>query len=318
MKKILFSLLIWFIAFVGMTSVFAQTPPSYETNFKSYLTNEDTDTWKWNESVFDLGISKDRTLMDNVRCLFYPNWANIPECKSSSSGWLLWDIIRYLWVACFFLALVIAGGKLIIADTKSSEEVSSSFRSLYYIAAWAIIFFWATWLLWTVISFDTVQWTQGIIESINEWPSSLVFKVLSFLKAFAFFVAIILIVVYWFKIMASLSDMEKMKQNAKGVWYVLWCLVFIKIIDFIYYIAQTQEFVSRASDFILDIAKIVWYIMWVVAVLMVFYAWYLLFIDQWSEEKMKQAKNIIINILLVAIVIFMFLLIVYQLFSELV
>jgi amino acid permease len=51
-------------------------------------------------------------------------------------------------------------------------------------------------------------------------------------------------------------------------------------------------------------------------VLALFYAGYLLITSSGKEESMKKAKSIIVNIFIIALVIFLFLLIVYQVFNE--
>jgi hypothetical protein len=66
----------------------------------------------------------------------------------------------------------------------------------------------------------------------------------------------------------------------------------------------------------MEIAKIMWFLMWSWLVLMIFYAGFLLLTDQWKSENMKKAKNIIVWVLLTALVVFILLLIMYQLFAE--
>ena len=97
---------------------------------------------------------------------------------------------------------------------------------------------------------------------------------------------------------------------------VIIALVVIKLIDYIYYIAQVNDFVTKTTDLIIEIAKIAWFIIWALMVIMLFYAWFLFITDQWSSENMKKAKNIIIWILVTAVVIFALLLIIYEVFSE--
>jgi hypothetical protein len=51
-------------------------------------------------------------------------------------------------------------------------------------------------------------------------------------------------------------------------------------------------------------------------VILIFYAGFLFLTDQWKSENMKKAKNIIVWVVLGAVVIFMLLLIMYQIFAE--
>jgi hypothetical protein len=74
--------------------------------------------------------------------------------------------------------------------------------------------------------------------------------------------------------------------------------------------------VTKATDLIIEIAKIMWFIIWALMMIMLFYAWFLYITDQWSSDSMKKATNIIIWILVTAVVIFALLLIIYQVVNE--
>jgi hypothetical protein len=103
----------------------------------------------------------------------------------------------------------------------------------------------------------------------------------------------------------------------KWIINVVVALLIIKWVDFIYYLAEDSKmFVENASNFIINVAKIFGYIYWVVIVIMVIAAWYLYITDGWGGSNFKKASNILINILLSALVLFAFLLIVYQIFAE--
>jgi hypothetical protein len=94
-------------------------------------------------------------------------------------------------------------------------------------------------------------------------------------------------------------------------------LLIIKWIDFVYYLAaDSNNFVQNASDFIINVARIFGYVYWVLIVIIVFVAWYLYITDGWGGSNFKKAGNILINILLSWLVLFAFLLILYQVFAE--
>jgi len=88
------------------------------------------------------------------------------------------------------------------------------------------------------------------------------------------------------------------------------------LVDYIYYIAQMSDLVDKATDLIIEVAKVIWFIIWALMVIMLLYAWFLLLTDQWNSEQMKKAKNIIVWILVSALVIFALLLIIYEIFNE--
>jgi len=116
--------------------------------------------------------------------------------------------------------------------------------------------------------------------------------------------------------MAVSDQADKIKNLIRWIMNVVVALVIVKVIDYIYYMAQLPNFTTEATAFIIEIAKIIWFIMWAVLVVMMFYSWFLMLTDQGKSENIKKAKNIIIWILLAALVIFTLLLIMYQIFAE--
>lgn len=303
-------LCLWFL----WLSTFAIQAPSFEDNFANYLTDDTPDQYGRVETVFDLPIDKDKTLMENIRCLLYPNPSIYPWCDAASAWWFLWDTIRYAWFIAVFIFLIMTWVNLLLYP-KDSDKIKSALKNIMYIWYGAFILLGSVWLLWTVLNVSWIQWSESIVERLQWWPSSLFFQVLAFLKVLAFFAAIVMMVILWFRIMSA-HDPEKSKKITKTIINIVIALILIKVVDFLYYIAQSPQFASKSADFIVDIAKIIWYILWATLTLMIFYAWYLMITDQWKEESFKKAKNIIFSIVLSAIVLFLFLLILYQIFNE--
>jgi len=295
-KKIL---LIWF-ALLSLTnfSAFAADwdAPSFDDNF-SYFFRDDTYSINW--------VSSSNSFKENIQALFYPNFAN-------GKWWALWDFLLYIWYALIVIFIVRAWIRLLI-KWSDAETVKSSFKSLLYILLWALLFFWAIWILRTL---QLDNWTTWLADSLQKDNKSLLFFLLSFLKWFAFIAAIVMIVIHWFKMFSSADKSDKVKIWFKWLFNVIVALVIIKLIDYIYYIAQMSDLVDKATDLIIEIAKVIWFIIWALMVIMLLYAWFLLLTDQWSSENMKKAKNIIIWILVSALVIFALLLIIYQIFNE--
>jgi hypothetical protein len=101
------------------------------------------------------------------------------------------------------------------------------------------VFFLARWILTEVLSISNID---GIYESdtnnsIVDRANSIAVIILSFLKAIAFFVALFFIVWYGFQIMSAMGEEEKIKAARQGILNVVLALIFIKIIDYLYYIA---------------------------------------------------------------------------------
>lgn len=310
---ILFSI---FVSLFFKWTVFAQTAPSYHDNFSMYLTWKVADS-RWRvDSVYDISaISADRTLEQNIRCLFYPNssqYDQYTQCRNSVKWWLLWGFFRYVWLWLLVLFLSIIGVKMVVKPDSAKDHV----KSLLYVLYWAAIFFGSTWILWSALDVWNLQWTTWLIDRIQWDSNSIWFKVVAFFKTLVFFVAIIMIILHWFKAMSSADKADKAKIAIKGIINVVVALVIVKIVDYLYYIVQVQDFVAQATSLIIEIAKILWFIVWSLLVLMVFYAWFLFISDGWKWDWMKKAVKIITWIVLVSSIIFLLLLIMYQIFAE--
>jgi len=140
--------------------------------------------------------------------------------------------------------------------------------------------------------------------------------VLAFLKAFAFFAAVTMMIYYWYHIVSALDAEEKFKKWRQGVVNILIALVLIKVIDFLYFIAQEQDFQSRATDFIITTAKVFLWLLGAAFTIMMIVAGFQLIVGAWKAESMKKLKSVATAIVLWSIILFMFLLIIYQIVQE--
>lgn len=287
--------------------------PSFNDNFANYLTDATPDKYGRVETVFSICIDRDLSLMENIRNIFYPN-ANTPTswCSAGSQWWQLWVLIRAIWFIILFVFLVVTWINFIL-KAKEPDWAKKAFSSLIYILYGAFLVFGVTWILGTVLNIGDLQGSGQLVDRVQNW---LFLQILSFFKVLAFFLAIIMLVVTGFRMMAAMDKSEKVTAARKWAINIVIALVFIKVIDYIFYIAQTPSFSSQAADMIVNVAVVLWWILWSLFVLALFYAGYLLIASSGKEEAMKKAKWIIVNIFVIALVIFLFLLIVYQIFNE--
>jgi mannose/fructose/N-acetylgalactosamine-specific phosphotransferase system component IID len=125
-----------------------------------------------------------------------------------------------------------------------------------------------------------------------------------------------MIVIYGFRFMAAHEEEEKIATAKSWLLNVIIALVLIKIIDYVFYIASTPSFTESASQLIIQAAKVLGWILWWAMMWSVVYTGFLLVTSTGDEEKIAKAKNLILTIFLVWVVIFLFLLIIYQIFKE--
>ncbi len=287
--------------------------PSFNDNFANYLTDATPDKYGRVETVFNICIDRNISLMDNVKNLFYPSQiAPTSWCSAGSQWGQLRSVIRALGFVILFVFLVIVGVNFIL-KAKEPDGAKKAFSSLIYILYGAFLVFGVTWILWTVLNIGNIQGSGQLVDRVQNW---LFLQILSFFKVLAFFAAIIMLVVSGFRMMSAMDKADKVKIAQKWAINVVIALVLIKVIDYIFYIAQTPAFGTKAADMIVNVAIVLGWILGALFVLALFYAGYLLITSSGKEDAMKKAKSIIVNIFIIALVIFLFLLIVYQVFNE--
>lgn len=252
--------------------------------------------------VYDFDVSANDSLKENVRRLFSP-----------SSWWKIWTTLRTV-VVWFFIIMLVRAWALFVFNAKDENAVSQAKLNFVYMLYWALLLFWATWILWSsALNIEWVQWSQ---EFIGNFKDNLLFQVVWFMKAMAFFLAVVMIAWFGFRIISANEKEEKLSNARKWVINVLVALMFIKIIDYIYYIAQQTDFKSRAQELVVGISKVMGFILWFTLVLLVFYAWVKMVLWWWEEDSWTQAKETIRTVFLVTLILFLFLLIAHQVISE--
>lgn len=266
------------------------------------------------EKVFDIScVSKTNTFKQNVECLFFPT----PTSAGSGAvaGGYLRIIIKYVGYILVFIYLVMSAIRLVISG-KKSENLKAELNNFLYIMIGAALFFWAVWLFSQVINLSAINQTSGLKDNLVS-NTGILFFVLTFLKWAAFFFAIVMIVITGFQMMNPSSGEEGWgKKLFKNLAAVIAALVGMKVVDFLYYIASQQDFTKRAGEFIIQIAKMLGYLSGSVIVIMIIYSGYLLVVDGGKWENFKKAKNTLINIVLAVGSLFLFLFVIYQIFSE--
>ena len=266
------------------------------------------------EKVFDIScVSKTNTFKQNVECLFFPTPTSAGN--GAVAGGYLRSIIKYVGYILVFVYLVMSAIRLVISG-KKSENLKAELNNFLYIMIGAALFFWAVWLFSQVINLSAIDQTSGLKDNLVS-NTGILFFVLTFLKWAAFFFAIVMIVVTGFQMMNPSSGEEGWgKKLFKNLAAVIAALVGMKVVDFLYYIASQQDFTKRAGEFIIQIAKMLGYLSGSVIVIMIIYSGYLLVVDGGKWENFKKAKNTLINIVLAVGSLFLFLFVIYQIFSE--
>ncbi len=304
-RKILWTLFLIFIAMRSTAACFATNwPVKFRKNFADRLIEG-----QWGEAVFDLGVDDEGQLYDNITNLFYPGQDGDNH---------LWRLIRTISVWVLIIFFVRAGLRLVLRPNEEAE-LKKSQMNLVYILMGAGIIFLATWLLGTALNLGSVAWLSGWENALLErTESNVLLVVLWFLKAAAFFLAIVFIAFYGFKMMQAFDHEDKQKAARTGILNVIIALLFIKIIDYIYFIAQQESFGNLSMDLVVQSSKFLAYIAGIIFVIALIYAGYLYLTAGGSDDQIKKATNIIKTVFVVILMILLFLLVVFQVVKDIV
>ena len=248
LKKILYTTICTFLILISWVlplNNFAEaTPPKYADDFSDPLI---TGNWLINPERY--GVSKDKTLRQNIVALFYP---------SRQDSWnLIYKVIRDMTLWLMIVYIIRAWASLLFS--KKPENLQNTLRNFIYVLLWWVFVYAANRLFGNVLDFNYVDFTAvewgWWIWWVEKAMNSVFFVVLSALKAFAFFLAIIMIVVTGIKVISA-AEWEKWKKLVKWLINVVIALLIIKWIDFVYYLAEdSTNFINNASDFIINVAK---------------------------------------------------------------
>lgn len=264
------------------------------------------------ESAYNFeGVKDTNKIIDNIKALFYPDDVN---------GGAIRDALRVLGVAIFFALLVRTGIKFIL-NADDPEEVKKNRLMLLYIFLGAAVFFLARRILSKLLN---IWGIEGVFEDgnfftfVSQATNKVAVLILGFLKAIAFFVALIFLLWYGFKMVTAVGEEEKVKAARQGILNVVLALIFIKIIDYLYYMALSPDFTGNAINFIVQASKFIAYLIGAALILAVLYAGYLLVTAAGNDENITKAKNILKSVFVVALLVLLFLLIIYQIFQDIV
>lgn len=307
MRRLVYMIWIWCcLTFAFISWVYSQSTPNLLPNptkdfFDKMWAKTSTSAGVYDPTSF--GIDSKKSLKDNIRDMFYP---------SAIGNNRLWPVLQTIATIIFFIFIVVIGAKFMLnADDES--EITNAKMSFLYLMYGAFLVFGSMWIL-RQLNVELAQWWADLVLAVKD---RLIFNFISFVKASAFFVAIVLIIYHGLQIIRAYEKEDKLTEARKAVVNVLWILVLIKVIDYVYFIAYSDGFKTKAVDFIIEVSKLLWRGIGIVAVIYLIYAGFMLITWQWESDKLQKSTNIIKGIFFAVMIIFLFLLTMYQIFKDL-
>lgn len=217
-------------------------------------------------------------------------------------GWLLVIYLVYAWTM------------MIISMWNDEEKLSASKKTFWYTIVW-LLFINIPWKLYDAFSWkitsDNISWspwntttiyTRNIFMNSQDFWNTFDW-VISFLQISIVVVAIFIIVLSWIKIMLAKWKEEDITENKnKILWSLAW-LVFIGIMEVWRNIIFSWDFSWKWKELFSSLANLALFFAWPIAIFFLSLAWYYYITASWDEEKIKKAKNIIINTLLATLIL---------------
>lgn len=307
LKSRLIGICLWVLLRSGwLGSVFAI---NFKADFAAPLVaNEEETVYKFK------GLNPDKPILEILTEIFYP------PVYAGTTWWKLRDFIRNVWVGIMIVLIIWAGANFVMYPDKD-DDIKWNLRNILFLIVWAFIFFWASWILGTVIDFWSLEWVtsrENAQSLLDQAEHGLILQTIVFMKALAFFVAIVFMVWYGFKMMSAMDDEAQRSAARQWLLNVMIALVAIKIIDYLYFIATTGDsFTDGVTELILSVSQFLAYLFGIILFLAIIYAGYLFLTSAGNDDNIADAKKILKTIVIVMLVIFLFLLIIYQIFADL-
>ena len=188
-----------------------------------------------------IGVDPNKSLKDNVFAMFYP---------TAAGGGRIWNMIQVL-AAGFFVGMIMYTGIQFIWFADDTKKIENAKNNILYIAYGGFLIFGSSYLV-GLIGFENNDGAATLAQNLQ---NKILVNIVAFMKAIAFFFAIILIFWDGIQIIQAMDAEDKRKKGISGVVNIIAALVFIKLLDFVYYIAQQSDFKSRAVELLVSVSK---------------------------------------------------------------
>jgi len=186
-------------------------------------------------------VDPNKSLKDNVFAMFYP---------TAAGGGRIRNMVQVL-AAGFFVAMIMYTGIQFIRFADDTKKIENAKNNMLYIAYGGFLIFGSSYLI-GLVGFENNDGAASLAQNLQ---NKILVNIVAFMKAIAFFFAIILIFWNGIQIIQAMDAEEKRKKGITGVINVVAALVFIKLLDFVYYIAQQSDFKSRAVELLVNVSK---------------------------------------------------------------
>ncbi|PID86473.1 hypothetical protein CSB08_00635 [Candidatus Gracilibacteria bacterium] len=221
--------------------------------------------------------------------------------------------IKYILMGVFVLYMVYNGVMMIISQGSDEEQLSKSKRQIWYSVV-ALLFINIPGTLYD--SFNTGElvgnssiggsWkdkgSSNIFFDFSTFENTLEGQVIGFMKVIIFGLAIFFIMLSGIKLLTSRGREDVVKESKIKIIYSLFALIFVGLIHAWQNFIFTGDLDDGTSLF-KDMANLALYLAVPIAVFFLTMAAYYYITSAGDEDKIKKAKNIVINIVIATIIL---------------
>lgn len=213
----------------------------------------------------------------------------------------------------FVIMLVYAWAMMILSMWSNEDQLSNAKKSVWFAVVWLLFinipwtlfdaFSWKkrddiTWALWD----NTTEYSRNLFVNSDIFWSAL-WWIIDFLQIAIVSFAVLIVVLQWIKIMtARWKDEDISEAKNKIIYSVMW-LIFIWIMEAWRYIMFTWDFKWAWAWLFWSLANLALYFAWPIAIFFLSLAWYYYITSNGDEDRVKKAKNIVINTLLATLIL---------------
>jgi len=271
-----------------LLSIFLVNTYASTTGFKEYVNG--TEILKLSNKTWD--TTKHTDIVVAVK----DTGMNILGIIKTLLQWILLIYIIYIWIQ-----MVISMG--------TDEDKLTKWKNQLWYSLVAIMFINIPWTIYKVVKNNDktdltelhTQWWPSMLINNTDTSSgslaSLLSNIVSFIEVIIFWLALFTIVMHWIKIMASRWREEEVTKAKSKILYSLIAWIFVGFIEGWRRLAMEND-LAKWWELFWSMSQIALVFAWPVAIFYLTLAWYYYITSNWDDDKVKKAKNIIVNTLI--------------------
>lgn len=256
---------------------------------------------------------------------FSDTWDAVTKITEVSIGEKSWDyndqisgiatsilttVKRVLW-ALLIVYLVYAGTMMVLSMWDDEEKLWSAKKSIRY-GLLALLFINIPWTIYDSFSWEKkLETDAGNFTGDANWNIFMntdmfwetLWNIISFLQYTVLVVAVFMIVLSGIQMILSRGKEEKINETKLRILYSLMAIIFIGVLEVWRNIMITGNFTTTWQWLFAQLANLALYFAWPVAVFFLILAWFYYITAAWNEDKIKKAKNIVINTALASLIL---------------